>query len=91
VTLTLDMEGYRSLPFDVRSRFDAWLEAEGLLDKRIVELTPGEGEVRVRQIARDAGGDVIVKRADGNVELVFEQATYAISTLPPLEVFAAVG
>jgi len=80
MALTIDLDHYLRLPRGVKARFDAWLDAETLIDKRIVVLTLAEGEVIVER-------DVIVEREGEPSHAVREIARYPVRSLPPREAF----
>lgn len=77
--LSIDVSRYFRLPSDVRVRFDAWLRAENLIDKKVVRLTLGEGKITVERW-RDE---------DGRLVDIIEEIP--ASSLPPQEAFGTEG
>lgn len=68
-------------------RFDGWLEATGLKDRKVVELTLGEGYVTIQRILLDDDG--IPVRNDAGDEFVLTTERVPVSTMPPREAFDA--
>jgi hypothetical protein len=81
---SIDVAEYYELPPGVRARFDGWLRAETLIDKKIVRLVLDEGAVHVERIAEGPDGRPYL---DGDDEIAVEKATYFVRTPPPLEAF----
>ena len=87
IPLSIDVGQYRSLPPDVRVRFDGWLEAEGLRDERIIRLRLGEGVIVAERYATDDSGHPIIDELGD--ELVVERVEYRVATLPPSDALGA--
>lgn len=72
---------YHRLSPEVRREFDAWLEAEGLVELCVVELTFGEGHVEgVKHSLNELGR----AHLDARGEVATERFTMPVSTPPPL-------
>lgn len=87
--LSIDLDQYLRLGLIERGlkvRFDAWLRAEQLHDKKVVHLTLGEGHVVVERYAEDDKGRI---QCDENGEAVKVVARYPVTTPPPAEAFGA--
>ena len=83
LNLSIDVDRYRELPADVRVRFDAWLETEGLWEERIVKFGLGEGVIVAERIKVDADGNPVLGKS--GEEIVLEHYEYPVRTTPPRE------
>lgn len=85
--VSIDVGRYYRLGEEVRVKFDGWLEAENLIDKRVTQLTLGEGWVTIERFATDAKGDLVIDETpDGpSVRKVTERVR--IGSMPPAEAF----
>ena len=80
MNLTMDLTRYFSLPSDLRVRFDAWLRAEHLIERKVIQLTLGEGVVTIERYAVDENNKIVCGGDDKALRTV---ETIAVLTRPP--------
>lgn len=83
--LTIDLDRWKHLDWEVRDRFDAWLRSEGLHDLHCVQLwLADEGVVKLR-ILRPDWPLLLIPGAHQDAVRLFTTVHRCVSSLPPFE------